>query len=186
MRSKLEKEEAVAKTSNIPKPIMVRLLMLFIGGVGCLLVGLIVSLATGDLAVLSMSLILGASFIAKGFLLKKKINKELIFSVSGVCVSIAPKLFGRYKRIELVNTDTGDDVYFVLPKKVLFKIGHVYTCYFDNQLINNQAGDFDLPTNGFLGFQDFGVYQERPKITPTASVCEDEAQKNNKNFKEEE
>jgi hypothetical protein len=158
--------------------------MLFIGGAGCMLVGSIVSLATGDTVVLIMSLILGISFISKGFLLRKKVRKGQVYSVSGVCVSIAPKMFGRYRRIELVNTDTGDDVYFVLPKKILFKIGHVYTCYFDNQLINNRAGGVDLPTNGFLGFQDFGIYQERPKIMPAVSTAGDNETK--KDYENEE
>jgi len=159
-----------------PKPVFMRLLMLFGGGVGCLLVGIIVSMATGDLLLLAMSAILSVAFIAKGFLLKRKINIGQIFSVSGVCVSITPKMLGRYRRIELVDTATGEDVHFILPKKTVFKVGHVYTCYFDNPIesrpvsINNQKGgfinaDLDLPTNGFLGFEDFGVYQEKPSLT---------------------
>jgi len=162
-------------TSATPKPVFIRLVMLFGAAVGCLLVGIVVSRVTGDMILLGMSAILGGAFIAKGFLLKRKINAGQIFSVSGVCVSIAPKILGRYRRIELVNTDTGDDVSFILPKKVVFKVGHVYSCYFDNLIsnrplnLNNPKGgfiyaDMDLPTNGFLGFEDLGVYQEKPVV----------------------
>jgi len=165
---------------STPKPVMMRAVMLFGAAVGCLLVGIVVSRTTGDMLLLAMSAILCVAFITKGILLKRKIKTGQIYSVSGVCVSITPKILGRYRRIDLVNTDTGDDVSFILPKKVTFKIGHVYSCYFDNQVgnqplsINNPKGrfiksDMDLPTNGFLGFEDFGVYQER-SVSVVASV----------------
>lgn len=170
--------------SIIPKPVFVRLLMLFGGGAACLLVGIIVSLVTGDLIMLAMSAILSVSFVAKGVLLKRKIAAGQIFNVTGVCVSMAPKMLGRYKRIELVNVDTGDEVQFILPKKTVFKIGHVYTCYFDHQINNRLVSvdhspdnskvgylstELDLPTNGFLGFEDFGVYHEKPTTATTSA-----------------
>jgi hypothetical protein len=154
-------------TPATPRPVFMRLLMLFGSAAGCLLVGVIVSIVTGDMILLAMSAILGIAFAAKGFLLKRKINAGQIYSVPGVCISIVPKILGRYRRIELVDIDTGDDVSFILPKKTTFKIGHVYTCYFDNPISSplniNNAG-MDLPTNGFLGFEDFGVYQEKPSV----------------------
>ena len=184
-----ENENVVPDTNIIPKPVFMRLLMLFGGGAGCLLVGIIVSLITGDLVLLAMSAILSIAFVAKGFLLKRKISTGQIYNVSGVCVSIAPKMLGRYRRIELVDTVTGGDVHFILPKKTVFKVGHVYTCYFDNQInnrpvsINNLKGgflsaDMDLPTNGFLGFEDFGIYQEKP-VTVTLTTATDESPRNN-------
>jgi len=200
----VEDSETTAPSAAIPKPVFMRLLMLFGGSIGCLAVGIIVSLVTGDLALLIMSSILSITFAAKGFLLRRKINAGQIFSVSGVCVSIAPKMLGRYKRIELVDVSTGDDVHFILPKKTVFKIGHVYTCYFDNQIGNrpqrmgqhsqaaNSPGvntpksrfisaDMDLPTNGFLGFEDFGVYQEKPSAaTITQNAAADKTPKDNK------
>ena len=179
--SNITEENPAGTSPTIPKPIFMRLLMLFGGGAVCLLVGLVVSLVTGDLVLLVMSAILSISFTVKGFLLRRKISIGQIFSTSGVCVSIVPKMFGRYRRIELVDTATGDDVHFILPKKVIFKVGHVYTCYFDNQIssrpinINNPKGglisaDMDLPTNGFLGFEDFGVYQEKPVLATTTTT----------------
>ena len=135
-------------TSAIPKPVFMRLLMLFGGGIGCLLVGIVVTMVTGDLVLLAMSAILGVAFVAKGFLLKRKIGSGQIYCISGVCVSITSKILGRYRRMELVDTDTGDEMHFILPKKVVFKIGHVYNCFFDNQIsnrpvnINNAKGGF--------------------------------------------
>ena len=190
---------------TIPKPIFMRLIMLFGGSIGCLAVGIIVSLVTGDLVLLAMSAILSIAFAAKGFLLRRKINTGQIYSVSGVCVSITPKMLGRYRRIELVDVSTGDDVHFILPKKTVFKIGHVYTCYFDNQIgnrpqrmgtqhsqgvngsksVNNPKSrllnaDLDLPTNGFLGFEDFGVYHEKPSVaTITIDVTADKTSQDN-------
>ena len=175
------KENPPTIVPTIPKPVFMRLLMLFGGGGGCLLVGVVVSMVTGDMVMLAMSAILCVAFVVKGVLLKRKINSGQIYSVSGVCVGIVPKMLNRYRRIELINTDTGDDVHFILPKKVVFKIGHVYNCYFDHHIRNRpesinkaQGGflnaDMDLPTNGFLGFEDFGVYQEKPITVAIAAT----------------
>ena len=169
----------------MPKPVLMRLFMLFGGGVGCLIVGIFMSKMMGDWVLLAMSVILFISFLAKGFLLKRKINSTQIYKISGVCVSSAPKMFGRYKRIDLVDTQTGGEVSFIMPKKVVFKIGHVYTCYFENNFNdrledeNNFEGGFfsmsvDLPTNGFLGYENLGVYQEKPAtVTNTPKNEED-------------
>ena len=173
-------------TSAAPKPVLMRMVMLFGAAVGCLLVGVVVSIVTDDMVLLAMSAILGVSFIVKGAVLKRKISLGQIYSVSGVCVSIVPKILGRYRRIELIDTDTGDDVSFILPKKVVFKIGHVYNCYFDNQIGNHPLSlessrirfiksDLNLPTNGFLGFEDFGVYHE--KSTPTTAEAQEGIEK---------
>jgi len=181
-----------SKQSATPKPVFMRLLMLFGSGAICLLVGIAAALATGDLILLAMSAVLGIAFAAKGALLKRKISAGQIYGVSGVCVGIAPKMLGRYRRIELVDVDTGGDTHIILPKKVTFKIGHVYTCYFDNHvgsrpenLANPKGGisgaDFDLPTNGFLGHEDFGVYQEKPSIEPAAPSIVGQPDKNTKN-----
>ena len=183
---------------NLPKPVFVRLLMLFGGGVGCMFVGIIVSLVTGDLVLLALSAILCITMVIQGILLKRKANKGQIYSASGVCVSITPKMLGRYRRIELMDTATGNDICIVLPKKTVFKIGHVYTCYFDNQInnrpenTNNPQGSFfnadmDFPTNGFLGFEDFGIYQEKPAVvTNTTAAIKADAVENNQNNIEEE
>ena len=175
------KEEPPINSPSTPRPVFMRLLMLFGGGVGCLLIGIVVSMVTGDTVLLIMSAILCVALVAKGVLLKRKINAGQIYSVSGVCVGIVPKMLNRYRRIELINTDTGDDAHFILPKKIVFKIGHVYNCYFDHQISNRpvsvnkaQGGffnaDMDLPTNGFLGFEDFGVYQEKPVTVTIAAT----------------
>ena len=33
--------------------------------------------------------------------------------------------------------------------------------------------DMDLPTNGFLGFEDFGVYQEKPVTAKQVSATDE-------------
>ena len=169
---------------TIPKPVFIRLLILFCGGIGCFLVGIIVTITIRDFILLAMSIILSIAFVTKGFLIKRIIKQGQIYSVSGVCISLAPKMLGRYRRIELVDTITGGEVSFLLPKKTLFKVGHVYTCYFDTPIINHSESittskggffnaELDLPTNGFLGFEDFGIYQEKPIIAPVTIETSD-------------
>lgn len=172
------KKVTIETKPTVPKPVFVRLLLLFSGGAGCLLVGIIVSVTMRDPITLGMSVILSIAFLTKGILLKRKINADVIFRVSGVCVSIVPKILGRYRLIELIDPDSGGDAHLVLPKKIVFKIGHVYNCYFDNPHIKQQYRDHipqdgsnsrffiaekDFPTTGFLGFEDLGIYQENPK-----------------------
>jgi len=185
-------EKSPRAFSEIPKPVFLRLLMLSGGGIGCLLVGIVVAIVTGDMILFALSVIIGAAFITMGFQLKRKINAGSLYSVSGVCVSIVPKMLGRYSRIELLNTDTGGDINFVLPKKTVFKVGHVYTCYFDNNICNrpddfntSKGGffnaDMGLPTNGFLGFENFGIYQEK-----SAAKTKTPAKKNKEEEQDEE
>ena len=57
--------EPAVNAPIIPKPVFMRLLMLFGGGIGCLLVGIVVSMVTGDLVMLAMSAILCVAFVAK-------------------------------------------------------------------------------------------------------------------------
>jgi len=179
-----ETNETTRLPPTMPKPVFIRLLILFCGGIGCLLVGIIVTITTRDFILLVMSAILSIAFVTKGFLIKRKINQGQIYSVSGVCISLAPKMLGRYRRIELMDTITGNDVFFILPKKTVFKVGHVYTCYFDTPIINHSGSittskggffstELDLPTNGFLGFEDFGIYQEKPITAPVTIETSD-------------
>lgn len=188
----MQDNESKTTDTTTPKPVIMRMIMLFGAAAGCLLVGIVVSRVTNDMILLTMSAILGMAFIAKGFSLKRKISAGQIYSVSGVCLSIAPKILGRYRRIELMDTDTGNDVSFILSKKVVFKIGHVYSCYFDNQIssrplnISNPKGgfinaDMNLPTNGFLCLEDFGVYQEKPVVAKpvTSDKADDNTALNN-------
>ena len=157
----------------VPKPVFMRLLLLFGGGIASLFIGAIVAWVMGDFITLVMSIIICLALFISGVSLKRKISKGEIYSVSGVCIGSTPKMFGRYKRTLLVIVETGDEVAIVLPKKTEFKIGHRYTCYFTSPINsrhedkeNPQGGFFgaemDFPTNGFVGREDFGVYHEKP------------------------
>jgi len=122
-----------------------------------------------------MSLIICIALIIAGISLKIKISKGNLYSISGVCISSTAKILGRYKRNILVIIETGEEVAITLPKKIEFKIGYRYTCYFSNPITNRQTenpvggfsyADMDFPTNGFLGCEDFGLYSDKPAIEP--------------------
>jgi len=82
----------------------------------------------------------------------------------------------------LVDVQTDEEFHIILPKKTVFKVGHSYTCYFDTPInaknptvattpntttnaTNAWLEDMDLPTNGFIGYEDFGIYREAPVTT---------------------
>ena len=161
----------------IPRPVFLRLLMLFGGGICCLFIGAIVAWTMRDATTLGMSGIICAALIIAGVSLKRKISRGEIFSLSGVCISITPKMFGRYRRNTFVIVETGEEISIVLPKKIEYKIGHSYTTYFTSPIKQShqtdnetpQGGfftaDMDFPTNGFIGREDFGIYSEKPTST---------------------
>ena len=106
----------------IPKPVFLRLLFLFGGGIGCLFIGANVAWVMGDIIALAMSAIIGAALITAGLLLRRKISKGEIYAISGVCTSSIPKMFGRYSRTTFVVVETGEEVAIVLPKKTGFRV----------------------------------------------------------------
>ena len=166
-----------SSSSPLPKPIFMRLLLLFSGAVGCLFVGVVTGVAISDGLTLVLSIILSVTFAGKGIMLIRKLRNCQVYHATGVCISNTPKIMGRYRQVKLVDIITGREVAFILPRKIMFKIGHHYICYFDHPLSRpngvstsslERAMDggffyvtFDLPTPGFLGFEDLGLYQEK-------------------------
>lgn len=154
----------------IPRPIFIRLLVCFAAGPGFLLVGTFAAVALRDISLFVGAAVIGIVFVCSGVILKRKVRDGKIYSVSGVCLDITPRFYGRYSRIEMVEVDTGENISFTLPRKVAFKRGHFYTCYFDHRFYalrdnsdtNPKASineSLDLPTSGFLGYEHQGLYQ---------------------------
>jgi len=79
------------KITTMPKPVFIRMLMLFCGGVGCLFVGIIVSFATGDSILMAMSAIIFATFITKGLCLEIKSDAGSYILFPGSAQVLHPK-----------------------------------------------------------------------------------------------
>jgi len=156
-----------AEPPVIPRPIFMRLLVCFVAGSGFLLVGTFAAFALNDISLFVGAAVIGIVFICSGLILRKKVRDRKIYAVSGVCLDVTPKMYGRYSLIELIDVETGEGIYFTLPRKIAFKRGHCYTCYFDHPLhvpkdniaVINESPDW--PTSGFLGYEHFGLYREK-------------------------
>ena len=163
----------------LPRPVIMRINLLFAGSIACLVVGGIASSIFNDRMLLFLALIVAVGTATKAYLLRRKVLIGGIYSVSGVCISITPRIMRRYMKNTLVDVQTDEEFHIILPKKTVFKVGHSYTCYFDtpinaknptvattpNATANAWLEDMDLPTNGFIGYEDFGIYREAPVTT---------------------
>jgi len=171
---------------RIPQPVTTRLLLLFAGGIGCLLLGVVLSVSMNDFILFILSLFVFATMLGKGFILYRKVKAGSIYSIRGVCTDISPKLMRRYSKTTFIDVDseTFDENFTVLPKKTVFKVGHKYVVYFDRPI--RRPGETDptktqwidpesLPTEGFIGIEHLGIYQEAPKKDETKEKADENA-----------
>ena len=163
--------ESQQQPMRIPQPVTTRLMVLFGGSIGCLLIGIVVGILMGDITLFGLSVIIFLTMGGKGYFLYKKAKAGSIYCVKGVCVESTPKLLHRYLKTSFVDVDseTCDESSILLPKKIIFKIGHKYAVYFDRPLRTpgdqNETQWLDpdsFPTEGFIGFEHKGIYKEKP------------------------
>jgi len=153
---------------SLPRPVFKRLAILIGGGFVLLVVGLIagIVLMEGDWVFIVLSLVVSVSFICYGFMLKMRLEKNGVYCANGVCISAIPKMFKRYLCTTFVDVESGKEWTVTLPKKVQFAVGHRYHCYFDTVPQSELSAEMiaDMPTNGYLGCEDLGIYGEVPQI----------------------
>ena len=143
---------------TIPKPIYWRMVALICGSVGVTLVGAVVAFTLRDIFLLGVTIAIAFGLLGKWFLLRKHIKTVGFSAEEGVCINFVPKIFKRYICTTFINVETSTEWSVTLPKKVVFKEGHRYICYFEQDI--KEAVREDLPTGGYLGCEDLGIYNE--------------------------
>jgi len=162
-------EPEIVSKPRIPSPVFKKVLLLCGCGALMMIVGLALGISMGDLPLIGLSAIIGMCFIAKGVLLWWRIIGNGLFIYRGICISRKPKFYGRYIVNTFYSTEggiDGNEWKIVMPKSLVFKIGHDYNCYFEKDIIKQQGSDYweDMPTDGYLACEDLGIYNDNTKL----------------------
>lgn len=113
----------------IPKPLFRRLLLTFLTGGGCLLVGLIFFLREGDIPFFTLSVLLFLFSCGKGTHLFLLVRKKSYTMLEGICTDVHRNLPGGTQNICLVDA-TGNRHCFVIGKCHKIRTSLPYRFYF--------------------------------------------------------
>ena len=142
---------------HIPKPIFWRLLLTFLAGGSCFLIGLIFFLQKGDMPFFTLSILLFLFSCGKGSLLLLLVRKKAYTMLEGICTDVRRKLPGGTQNICLVDAD-GNRHCLVVGKGYKLCTGLPYRFYFrDSGGISPGKNPFlkkALLTDNLLGVEE--------------------------------
>lgn len=142
---------------HIPKPLSRRLLLTFLVGGGCLLIGLIFFLREGDMPFFTLSILLFLFSCGKGILLLLLVGKKAYTMLEGICTDVRRNLLGVTQNICLVDAD-GNRHCLVVGKGHKICTGLPYRFYFRDPdgipLHSSPLLKKVLLTDNLLGLED--------------------------------
>lgn len=148
----------MGKIKNAPPVLQRKMLLTFLIGAACLLVGLAVSIVARDRIMLALSGVVCLLSAAKGLSLYRLIDKKKYETVEGTCVSIANRMIRKYRKVKIMD-DSGVESSLLLSKHSKIKIGFRYRFYFkDTERLTIGSAYFDtaLASDSFLGYEELG------------------------------
>ena len=116
---------------HIPKPLFKRLLLTFLAGGGCFLIGLIFFLQEGDIHFLTLSILLFLFSCGKGILFFLQVRKKAYTVLEGICTGACMNLLGGTQNICLADAE-GNEYSLVIGKDHKIRTGISYRFYFRN------------------------------------------------------
>ena len=116
---------------HIPKPLFRRLLLTFLAGGGCFLIGLIFFLRGGDIPFFTLSILLFLLSCGKGSLLLLLLRKKAYIMLEGICTDVRMNLLGSTQYICLSDAE-GNEHCLVIGKGHQIRAGCSYRFYFRN------------------------------------------------------
>lgn len=141
---------------NRPAPLRQRFYLLIALGIAFWIAGICASVIFKDTVMLVLSLLVFVfCFIKAGCHYMTVINSEYE-TVSGVCVSVSPKLLRRQKKIKITDGD-GNERTLLLSKHSRIKTGVRYNFYFKSAKrisLDNDYFDALLSADCFLGYEE--------------------------------
>lgn len=143
------------KWTEFPAPLKKKTVLTGLIGIGCLLVGIAFYIFGKDLIMLLLSIGIFLFSIYKAITLYLIASKGAYEKVEGVCTSIAPKLFGRYRKIKIVDEEKNERS-LMIAKSSKIKVGDDYRFYFTRtEKLTISKEQFDLPdySDTFLGYE---------------------------------
>ena len=141
--------------TEIPAPLKKKTVLTGLIGIGCFLVGIAFYLFGKDLIMLLLSIGVFLFSIYKAITLYLIASKGAYEIVEGVCTSIAPKLFGRYRKIKIVDEEKNERS-LMIAKSSKIKVGDDCRFYFTRtEKLTIGKEQFDLPdySDTFLGYE---------------------------------
>ena len=144
---------------GIPRPIVHKILLTPLIGLGCTIVGVAFIVGMNDRILFIMSLIILLGSLLKGYdfyHIGKKGNYDIVM---GTCVGIEPKPFRNYQVIRVMDVD-GTESKLKVGKHSKFKIGENYAVYFlkrEGQVYQNQQLNNIFAMDSFLGYEKCGL-----------------------------
>jgi len=143
--------------SNMPKPLVAKLLYTLFLGIGFLAVGTAYYFGfSQDRIFLYMSIFVFAASLFKGGLLLYKVKTNRFETVEGICIGFVSKPFSKFRGVKFID-DEGIEATVRLPKNHKFSIERKYRLYFSKQtspLVGSEFIDTHLATDSFLGYEE--------------------------------
>ena len=115
----------------IPKPLLRLLLLTFLAGGGCFLIGLVFFLQEGDMPFFTLSILLFLFSCGKGILLFLQVEKKAYTVLEGICTDVRMNLLGGTQDICLADAE-GTEHCLVIGKGHKIRAGCSYRFYFRN------------------------------------------------------
>lgn len=157
---------------QIPRPLLHKILITPLIGAGCLLLGVAMYLSDGDRTLLLLSGVLFLTCLVKGIVYYRIAVRNKYEVVCGTCTRIIPQMFGRLRRIQIMDED-GTETTLQLPKDCRFRIGEQYRLFFTQRTglpIGPASIRTALTTDSFLGYEVSRV-EESPKQKEGPGSC---------------
>ena len=145
----------MSKWTEIPAPLKKKTVLTGLIGIACLFVGIAFYIFAKDMIMLLLSIGVFLFSTYKAFTLYRIVLKGAYEVVEGVCTNIAPKLFGKYRKIKIVD-EAKNERSLMIAKSSKIKVGDDCRFYFtkaERLTIGNEQ--FDLPdySDTFLGYE---------------------------------
>lgn len=113
----------------MPKPLLRRLVLTFLVGTGCFLIGLVFFLHERDTSFFILSILLFAGSVAKTILFSLQIKRKTYFVLEGICTDVRLRLFRNSHDIVLTDQD-GNEHLLRISKDHKIRSGVSYRFYF--------------------------------------------------------
>lgn len=143
------------KWTEFPSPLKKKILLASVIGIACLFVGISFCVIAKDIIMLLLSVAIFLFSAYKTVTLYQVVSKGEYEVVEGVCTSIAPKLFGKYRKIKIAD-EAKNERSLMIAKSSNIKVGDRCCFYFaktKTMTIGNEQ--FDLPSfsDNLLGYE---------------------------------
>lgn len=137
-------------------PLLRKWLLSCLIGLVCLLVGIIMYVASGDGILLTISILLAILTCMRCTLLYRQIGNEAYEIIEGVCIKIKKAPLRRQRSFCLL-TDSGAEHTVTLEQQMPIRIGNRYRLFY---LTADSLADtgFTLDGNQFLALEDLGEF----------------------------